>query len=576
MDMNKKFPYIIAGTAFTVYILTIIFFAASLYLELKKHNVQERYKQITRETSQNLKANDIDSDAFVTTFLRSLGNLSDISFVQINHNDNVIFAYPSDKLYGENKKSSFVRYYNTELKTKDDIPLRLSIGIYRLRPYSIYRKGLIAFIIILITSLICLLYFIYFTIYGKEKAHVESDEDNSPDGDFEPMNNDEEPSFALMDEEDDSGDKEEATVDDSLIIEDEDENVDDETAIDKQTMEQLDSEEKENEEENAIAANTVSEEIAGIVAQLPVEDSAAVPAPAPKNEEVLEAQPIAEEPVPQIEKQAAEIEGPMAEAMQEEAEPLPEERNSSDAEPEAEPVQEEEIEPTDIEFTEEEASPVPPVPEQKSKPVLAPVMETEEEKQFEAIQIEHEHLQHKDIASANPDIPKGLYSDRTGFGWESYMIPRLDNELVRAASSEQDIALFTIRINDLNWISDEGTEIAKLIATTINFADLIFEYGDDGCMAIYPNINVETAISIAEDLHSNIIAILQDYSDLRPVRIGISARSLRMISGERLANESAQALEHTDEDSPIVAFKVNPQKYRNFLAEQAKMQQETM
>ena len=44
-----------------------------------------------------------------------------------------------------------------------------------------------------------------------------------------------------------------------------------------------------------------------------------------------------------------------------------------------------------------------------------------------------------------------------------------------------------------------------------------------------------------------------------------------MISGERLANESQEALRHAflDETSPIVAFKVNPQKYRNFLAAQA-------
>src|SRR5574344_1612290 len=40
---------------------------------------------------------------------------------------------------------------------------------------------------------------------------------------------------------------------------------------------------------------------------------------------------------------------------------------------------------------------------------------------------------------------KGLFSPITGFGWESYMTTRLDSELIRAASSEQDLALLTIR-----------------------------------------------------------------------------------------------------------------------------------
>ena len=60
-------------------------------------------------------------------------------------------------------------------------------------------------------------------------------------------------------------------------------------------------------------------------------------------------------------------------------------------------------------------------------------------------------------------------------------------------------------------------------------------------------------------------------TDTRPL-IGISSRSLRLISAERLKTEAEQAVEHaaTDNESPIVAFRVNPEKYRKFITEEKK------
>ena len=51
--------------------------------------------------------------------------------------------------------------------------------------------------------------------------------------------------------------------------------------------------------------------------------------------------------------------------------------------------------------------------------------------------------------------------------------------------------------------------------------------------------------------------------------IGISTKSLRLLPGSRLLTEAAQALEKAlcEKDMPIVAFRVNPDKYRRFVAE---------
>ncbi|MBQ2314168.1 MAG: hypothetical protein II187_04630 [Treponema sp.] len=167
--------------------------------------------------------------------------------------------------------------------------------------------------------------------------------------------------------------------------------------------------------------------------------------------------------------------------------------------------------------------------------------------------------------------PQGLFSKRTGFSWEQYMLPRLDSELIRSASGGTDLALFTIRVENLDWSSGAGNEISNVILQTGKYQDMLFEYGSDGCTVILPDTDIDQSLQAADELYTAISTILENWQETLKIGIGISARSLRMISGERLANESSEALKHAfaDNTSPIVAFKVNPEKYRNYLAAEA-------
>ena len=167
--------------------------------------------------------------------------------------------------------------------------------------------------------------------------------------------------------------------------------------------------------------------------------------------------------------------------------------------------------------------------------------------------------------------PQGLFSKRTGFSWEQYMLPRLDSELIRSASGGTDLALFTIRVENLDWSSGAGNEISNVILQTGKYQDMLFEYCSDGCTVILPDTDIDQSLQAADELYTAISTILENWQETLKIGIGISARSLRMISGERLANESSEALKHAfaDNTSPIVAFKVNPEKYRNYLAAEA-------
>ncbi|MCF0126219.1 MAG: GGDEF domain-containing protein [Clostridia bacterium] len=163
------------------------------------------------------------------------------------------------------------------------------------------------------------------------------------------------------------------------------------------------------------------------------------------------------------------------------------------------------------------------------------------------------------------NIPNGLYSPLTGFGWESYFMPRLENELIRASSSEFDLCLFLIKINGLSKKSDIIKKISDILCGIFQFRDLIFEYKNDCFAAIKTNQTIDEAIPVADELYSEISNLLIE--EKLPCFIGLSSKTIRLVSGERLLKEAEAALEHaqTDPESPIIAFRADAEKYMNFI-----------
>ena len=165
--------------------------------------------------------------------------------------------------------------------------------------------------------------------------------------------------------------------------------------------------------------------------------------------------------------------------------------------------------------------------------------------------------------------PTGLFSPATGVGWESYMETRLDSELVRAASSEQDLALVLLRIPGLENNSLMMKRIAAVLLDFFKFRDFVFEYKKDGFAGILLNINLDQAMVLSEAMHTQLKELLESENIRGQLAIGISTRSLRLLPGSRLITEANQALEKAFDETglPIVAFRVNPDKYRQFVAD---------
>ena len=163
--------------------------------------------------------------------------------------------------------------------------------------------------------------------------------------------------------------------------------------------------------------------------------------------------------------------------------------------------------------------------------------------------------------------PMGLFSPNTGLGWESYINTRLENELKRAISSEIDLSVFIIKLQNISRSDELFRDLCDYLSILFQFKDLLFEYDEDCLIGIKNNMNLDTALTFADKLYSDITEIVKE-NDLK-CYIGISTRTVRIITGKRLLTEATEALKHAleDENNPIIAFRANAEKYRKMMQE---------
>ena len=173
-------------------------------------------------------------------------------------------------------------------------------------------------------------------------------------------------------------------------------------------------------------------------------------------------------------------------------------------------------------------------------------------------------------AMSTDKAPKGLYSPESGLGWEEYLAERLNAELSRAASFEQDLVLLEVSHEGIARKSSVYGLVTKTLLEFFNFRDLAFEQGSSGFAVILPNIDSDHGLRLAEEFLKKITELLrkegsQDYLKLF---MGLSSRSGRLVDAALLVTEAGSALKKAkaEADSRIVAFKADPNKYRAFVA----------
>jgi hypothetical protein len=161
----------------------------------------------------------------------------------------------------------------------------------------------------------------------------------------------------------------------------------------------------------------------------------------------------------------------------------------------------------------------------------------------------------------------GSYSQRGRVVREENTEARLSEELQRCAQAGDDLAFIVIEYKpavDEEFYSRFTADAARFFTSR----DFVCERGEKGVSVICPGFNLDTGFLNADEFHSRILGkypvLFTSKTDLC---MGLSSRSERPVNAERLMFEAEEALERAmmDPVSHIVAFKSDPEKYREFM-----------
>jgi len=151
--------------------------------------------------------------------------------------------------------------------------------------------------------------------------------------------------------------------------------------------------------------------------------------------------------------------------------------------------------------------------------------------------------------------------------FDSHTLEKLNTELHHSAKVNMDLCLFSMEIPD--FVSElEYADFYSEASDFFNNRDMVYKNGKNGVHIIVPGMEMEKAMERAEDFQNIIIARIPfSFFDRSALLIGLSTRQGRSIDAQRLMLEADTALQKVKEDPayPIVAFKSDPDKYREFV-----------
>lgn len=151
---------------------------------------------------------------------------------------------------------------------------------------------------------------------------------------------------------------------------------------------------------------------------------------------------------------------------------------------------------------------------------------------------------------------------------EATLNERINFELTKSASNGQDFSVLLIEIKD----SEKFADIKKFLDDNYG-KENIFSYKPQILALLKENTNIDEAEDKAALIENNIKAFFEEQN----LAIGISSRSLRTITADRILSEAEEALNHAnnDPDSKIVGFHVDLEKYREFVENSQKAENDS-
>ena len=519
--MKKSFVIIYSIIISLILVFAISLFGYNIYTDYKKGNIaaDNRFERMSLSIKQIPESVKLNSRDFENSILRAINGIENYSSLSIEINDQPYINYPTEKDMQQGSSKLIVNKYKTFNLHGNKITI--TANLYVLTPAVINHDVKISFAIILFVTVLTLFLIMLDALLGKNSKMKSKPEDSIY---VEPETDEAENEKIIKaineakksDDELDEIEKKEAVIEEKemsvseVAMDEKNEEIEAESALPDSLSDSLSDPLSDPLFENIELNDNEEEQTSTDESFLTTDESILT---TDENQIII----------PKFEENGHDYKITTIE------EPVEEEKIS------------EEIEASEInEYkTQLENDEVLPLPSDEIKPMN--------------IEVEN-------------NSPAGLFSPVTGFGWESYLNTRLDNELNRATASESDLSLFIIKIKEVSRESDITKKICGYLTTQFQFKDMIFEFREDSYVALKIGTSIDDAISFANKLLLDIDNILNGFGKCY---IGISTRSVRMVNAERLVNEAEQALKHAEQeaDSPIIAFRVDADKYRKFLEE---------
>ena len=159
----------------------------------------------------------------------------------------------------------------------------------------------------------------------------------------------------------------------------------------------------------------------------------------------------------------------------------------------------------------------------------------------------------------------GMYSDRSGLVWEHFLSEKLDAELKRAASFDQDSCLAFISIDHPSGFIPYKN-ISKLIIEHFKYRDLAFESGENTFCVIIPEKDIDDGLHEIEKFKKHLLSKFPDTA--YRVFAGLTSRNSRLLSEKRMIHEAKAALARAESESvsTTISFRTDLNKYREFIA----------
>ncbi|MBQ0052436.1 MAG: hypothetical protein KBT11_10305 [Treponema sp.] len=158
----------------------------------------------------------------------------------------------------------------------------------------------------------------------------------------------------------------------------------------------------------------------------------------------------------------------------------------------------------------------------------------------------------------------------TGLKVQSALNDDLAQNISETLVNQKDLTIALLKVNGLDRGNSISNDVVEVLKNNLSNSFEIYEYNSDSYAIILKEADLNSCVDDFDKIYQEVTDFLKTNNAANEVTIGISSVNGRNVDSERLLSEAALALVHADEDpdSPIIAFRANPEKFKEFMENQ--------